>query len=132
MPKTITPRPPFKFANGKTVHLDLQFKDAYKDEYTNDTLSPEQIKHAMLDEISYLCKEVVEGITLQEALDDPAHVLVPGRWVNSNKGESDHPDCRGRYVAQEVNHGGEADAAFCAATPPLESKRILFSQWAKE
>ena len=50
----------------------------------------------------------------------------------SNKQDSRNPDCRGRYVAQEVNKGGEADAAFYAATPPLESKRMLFSMWAKE
>ena len=28
--------------------------------------------------------------------------------------------------------GGEADAAFYAATPPLEAKRVLFSRYASE
>ena len=42
------------------------------------------------------------------------------------------PDVRCRLVAQEVNHGDGPTDAFHAATPPLESKRLLFSQWATE
>ena len=60
----------------------------------------------MKDAIEYICKEVVEGVTLQEALADPDQVIVSGRWANSNKQDSQNPDVRGRYVAQEVNHGG--------------------------
>ena len=52
--------------------------------------------------------------------------------MTSNKQDSEHPDYRGRYVAQEINRGGEADAAFYAATPPLEAKRLLFSMWSRE
>ena len=52
--------------------------------------------------------------------------------MNCNKADTDQPKCKGRYVAQETNAGGEADAAFYAATPPLEAKRVLFSRWAKE
>ena len=37
---------------------------------------------------------------------------------------------RARLVAQEVSHF--EDLSFYAATPPLESKRMLFSQWASE
>ena len=86
----------------------------------------------MVDEIDYLCREVIEGVSLQEALDDPDHVLIGGRWVTSNKQDAQNPDCRGRYVGQEINRGGEADAAFYAATPPLEAKRMLFSLWPHE
>ena len=39
---------------------------------------------------------------------------------------------QGRYVAQEINVGGGADASFYAATPPLEAKRLLMSRWATE
>ena len=31
----------------------------------------------------------------------------------------------GRLVAQEVNMGGEANAAFYAATPPLDAKKLI-------
>ena len=52
------------------------------------------------------------------------------RWVLNNKGDIHSPDVRARLVAQEVFDG--PDAAFYAATPPLEAKRMLLSQWATE
>ena len=69
---------------------------------------------------------------MEEALRDPEHVIVPGRWVKCNKETPERPKCRGRFVAQECNPGGEAGASFYAATPPLEAKRVLLSQWAKK
>ena len=123
---------PLKFAEGKVVELDLQRRDSYRDEYTNDVLPKDHVRAAMANEISYLCREAIEGIPLKETLADPKHVLVSGRWITSNEHDAERPDCRGRYVAQEINHGGEADAAFYAATPPLEAKRKLFSMWSSE
>ena len=52
------------------------------------------------------------------------------RWVNCNKNDINDPDVRCRLVAQEVNTF--ADESFYAATPPLEAKRLLFSQWSTE
>ena len=97
-------RVPFKYASGKVVELDLQWKDTYRDEYTNDILPTHHIRSAMAEEMEYLCREVLEGVSLQEALDDPDRVLIGGRWVTSNKQDAAHPDCRGRYVGQETNH----------------------------
>ena len=65
-----------------------------------------------------------------EALSDPEGKVVGGRWITSNKQDMNQPECRGRYVAQEVSHG--ADDAFYAATQPLDAKRVLLSQWAHE
>ena len=78
----------------------------------------------MYDELAYLCDEVFEGVPYDVAMRDPEKVVVSGRWVNCNKQDADNPKCRGRYVAQEVNVNGDADAAFYAATPhwrPRES-----------
>ena len=50
--------------------------------------------------------------------------------VICNKDDQSDPDVRARLVAQEVNT--HEDSSFFAATPPLESKRMLFSQWATE
>ena len=86
----------------------------------------------MYDELAYLCDEVFEGVPYDVAMRDPEKVVVSGRWVNCNKQDADNPKCRGRYVAQEVNVNGDADAAFYAATPPLEAKRVLFSRWVSE
>ena len=68
---------------------------------------------------------------LETAQKTPGHVLVKSRWVLCNKGDAEHPDMRARLVACEVNKG-QKDAAFYASTPPLESKKLLFSQYASE
>ena len=86
----------------------------------------------MLDELQYFCNIVFRGIDIKDALNDPDGKLVGCRWVNCNKGDLSDPDVRCRLVAQEVNHGDGPADAFYAATPPLEAKRLLFSQWAKE
>ena len=71
-------------------------------------------------------------MSLKEALSDPAGKVIGCRWVNCNKGDLANPDVRCRLVGQEVNHGDGPTEAFYAATPPLEAKRLLFSQWATE
>ena len=86
----------------------------------------------MLDEIRYICSEVVEGVSWEDMQDDTDRVVVGGRWVTHNKGDVENPRCRGRSVAQEVNTTGDADPFFYAATPPLEAKRVLMSRWASE
>ena len=86
----------------------------------------------MLDELQYFCNLVFRGVDIKDALKDPDGKVVGCRWVNCNKGDLSDPDVRCRLVAQEVNHGDGPTDAFYAATPPLEAKRMLFSQWATE
>ena len=59
------------------------------------------------------------------------HVYVRSRWVLSNKGDIDEPDMRARLVACEVNKG-QTKWDFYASTPPLESKKFLFSEHATD
>ena len=123
-----------KYMDGREVSLSLDsnFKPQYRDAYTNEMLPYEAAKDAMLDELSYFCSVVFQGVTTDEALKDSNGKIVGCRWVNCNKGDLENPDVRCRLVAQEVNHGDGPTDAFYAATPPLESKRLLFSQWATE
>ena len=91
------------------------------------------VRAAIIDELKYFNDRVWKFLSAAEARKLYPHgTFVGGRWVTHNKGDADQPKCRGRYVAQEVNKGGEADAAFYAATPPLEAKRVLFSRFASE
>ena len=124
----------FKYLDGREVSLSLDpnFKPQYKDEYTNEILPYEAAKDAMLDELQYFCSVVFRGVSLDAAMADPEGKIVGCRWVNCNKGDVAEPDVRCRLVAQEVNHGDGPTDAFYAATPPLEAKRMLFSQWATE
>ena len=124
----------FKYFDGREVSLALDdnFKPQYKYEYTSEILPYESAKDAMLDELQYFCSIVFRGVTMDEAMNDPSGKIVGCRWVNCNKGDASEPDVRCRLVAQEVNHGDGPTEAFYAATPPLEAKRMLFSQWASE
>ena len=58
----------------------------------------------------------------------PHGKFVGGRWITHNKGDSQHPQIRCRYVAAESAHAN--DLAFYASTPPLEAIRVLVSQMA--
>ena len=60
-----------------------------------------------------------------EVKRDTGAVVVGGRWVLVNKGDTTNAKIRARLVATEVNH--EHDLAFYASTPPLEAKRLIFS-----
>ena len=124
----------FKFLNGynQTIRLGQHFKEVYKDEYTLEPLPKEETKAAMHDELSYFCEKVFRGVSYEEAVNDPEGKIIGSRFVNCNKGDSEKPDVRCRLVAQEINHGSEGCEDFYAATPPLEAKRLLFSEWASK
>ena len=124
----------FNYMDGREISLSLDsnFKPQYKDEYTSEWLPHEATKDAMLDELSYFCQVVFKGVSSEEAMADPEGKIIGCRWVNCNKGDLENPDVRCRLVGQEVNHGDGPTDAFYAATPPLEAKRLLFSQWATE
>ena len=83
---------------------------------------------AMQEELAYFCDKVWVGVPLSEALADADGKIIGSRWVNCNKNDINDPDVRCRLVAQEINL--HHDDSFYAATPPLEAKRMLFSEWA--
>ena len=120
----------FKHKGGKVEHTDLIFKEVYKDEYTLEELPMGHVRLAMQEELEYFCDKVWVMVPLTEAQSDPDGKIIGSRWVNCNKNDINDPDVRCRLVGQEVNT--HADESFYAATPPLEAKRLLFSQWSTE
>ena len=118
----------FKHDKGRSEVRKLEFKERYKDEYTGEDLPMGYVREAMREELDYFCDRVWVGVPLSEAQSDPEAKIVGSRWVNCNKNDAHDPDVRCRLVAQEVNL--HADDSFYAATPPLEAKRLLFSQFA--
>ena len=86
----------------------------------------------MIDELDYFNEHVWEVDTLEHMKTVPDYILVRSRWVMANKGDSAEPDMRARLVGCEVNKGGEKNDQFFASTPPLEAKKILFSQFSSE
>ena len=59
----------------------------------------------------------------------PDHIYVRSRWVCCSKGDDSMPDVRCRLVACEINKGGDRPDHFCARTPPLEAKKLLFARF---
>ena len=84
----------------------------------------------MHEQLKYFCNNAWVAVPLSEAQNDAESKIGGSRWVNCNNNDINDPDVRCRLVAQEVNL--HADDSFYAATPPLEAKRLLFSQWATE
>lgn len=97
------------------------------DKYTREQLDGPLIQEAMPDDMRYVCQHVW-NIATEEAMQiDPNKVVIGGRWVACDKGDVERPTMRARYVATETNH--QDDTAYFAATPPLESIRVLLSQF---
>ena len=69
-------------------------------------LPREHTKEAVYDELACFCEHIFRGISHDdEAADDLQGKITRSQW----SGARDN---------------------FCAATPPLEAKRLLFSEWA--
>ena len=87
------------------------------------------VRSAMKEEPDYFCDRVWVCVPLADAQNDPDGKIIGSRWVNCNTNDIHDPDVRCRLVAQEVNI--HADESFYAATPPLEAKRLWFSEFSK-
>lgn len=62
----------------------------------------------------------------QECWDKTSGPPITTTWVDVNKGDQQERDVRCRLVAREM--GGAKSNELYAATPPLEAKRLLFSE----
>ena len=53
--------------------------------------------------------------------------VIQGRWIDVNKGSSEIPEYRSRYVGKEFNRGHAATSDLYAATPNFEALKLLVS-----
>ena len=113
--------------DGTESVVKFVYKDRYVDEYAGEELPIEETKAAIANELSYFCEHVWMGANASAAHSDPEAKTIPSRWVFCNKGDSETPDVRARLVGCEVNT--YKDDSFYASTPPLEAKRMLFSDF---
>jgi hypothetical protein len=75
---------------------------------------------------------VYTRVTRAEAQASGKGKIVQGRWIDVNKGSSEIPDYRSRYVGKELNRGQAGTSDLYAATPPLEALKLLVSSCATE
>ena len=104
------------------------FKTVYKDEYTGEELPNGLVRAAMEEELNYFNLHVWDAVEKKLAYRTDDFKLVRMRWVICNKGDDREYDVRARLVACEINTY-KTDEYF-ASTPPLEAKRLLFSEYA--
>lgn len=106
---------------------DKHMNDTYFDTCTSEPLPSKLVKQAIADELSYFNKIVWKATRTEETKKAEDVHLVRTRWVMCNKGDDAAPDIRARLVACEVNNS--RDDSYFASTPPLESMKILFSDY---
>ena len=106
------------------------FKATYLDEYTREPLPSNLVQAAIKEELEYFNSRVWELSDARKVLGDGESKVIRTRWVICNKGDAGRPDIRARLVACELNTFKSDD--FFASTPPLEAKRLLFSQLASQ
>ncbi len=100
--------------------------EAFRDSVTGQPLRADLVRAARKLEMEYVAsKGVWEKRPRSEALARTGRAPITVRWVDTNKGDDDHPNYRSRLVAREIRRAGE-DPIF-APTPPLESLRTIVS-----
>ena len=99
-----------------------------RDEYTGEPLSHELVRRGKAEELKYFkSKNVWREVPRSRAAGKR---VVGTRWVCSNKGDEENPEVRCRLVCQEVKTYQSEE--FFAATPPVESLRLIMSMAAED
>lgn len=99
-----------------------------RDEYTGEILDPGLVHKGKMEELDYFVSKQVWRVVPRKRAE--GHKIVGTRWVCCNKGDAERPEIRCRLVAQEVNMYKTDD--FFAATPPVETLRIILSMAAED
>ena len=95
------------------------------DDVTGQELNPADVRKARAKEMQYVVDKQVWKVVPRAMAQQNGWKVIPTRWIDVNKGDSQQPNYRSRLVAKEFNTG-EQDGLF-AATPPLEAVRLLIS-----
>ena len=96
-----------------------------RDDVSGEELLPEWVEQARREEMTYFHKLGVYKVVPRSHQQRTGGKIVSTRWVDTNKGDTQHPNCRSRLVGREFNV--ERDDSLYAATPPLEALRLILS-----
>jgi hypothetical protein len=101
------------------------------DDVKRGALDPERVMDARAKELQYLRDHgVYEYVTVAEAKATSGKPPLRLKWIDSNKGDSEHPNYRSRLVCTEVRRKGMTP--IFSATPPLEAIRVLVAKVSSE
>ena len=99
------------------------------DDQSGAWLQPELMAKARREEIAYFkAMNVYRKVPLTKCWEVTGKDPIAVRWVDINKGDTNHPDYRSRLVAKEFRVDVRPD--LYAATPPSECLRLLISKLA--
>ena len=100
--------------------------EKYYDEITGTQLNTEKVREARADELTFIDRFNVWTPGPRPAKGS-GYAVIRGRWVDVNKGDSDNPVYRSRYVGQQIKKGVKTAfvSEFFAAMPPLSSSKLL-------
>jgi hypothetical protein len=111
--------------------------DSYRDTVTGAALQTSLVRAAQKEELDYMAKLNVwtrfEDMASARAeiarRGKQVDAVIASKWVITNKADESAPDIRCRLVGTEVAYGktANAEAAFFAATPPLEATKALLA-----
>ena len=97
------------------------------DEVTHVELPAKLVREARAEGLEYFnTLPVWRVVKTQECWDATGRPPISTKWVDVNKGDQNDYGIRCRLVAREM--GGAKSDEFYAPTPPLEAKRLLFSE----
>ena len=100
------------------------YKDvSFYDDITGYAMDQEKAIAARKLEMDFFRKMNVYTKVPRREAQDGGHKIITTRWLDVNKGDATNPDYRARLVGRELNT--EARLDLFAATPPLESLRII-------
>ena len=94
------------------------------DEYTGILLPKDLVRQAKKDELEFVRSKRVWRIVPRSHAG--RRRILGTLWASCNKGDELHPEIRCRRVAQEIKTPN-ASSQFYAATPPVETLRLILS-----
>ena len=90
-------------------------------------MDPILVRKAREEEMQYVKKHAVfEKVPLSQCWKVTDKILIKTGWADTNKGTSECPNVRSRYVAKEYNTRPRPDL-FSAASP-LEGVKLVISE----
>ena len=106
----------------------------FVDDVDGGILPKEEVKKARSLEMDYLYKQGVYRVVKRSEVTAEGIKPIEVRWIDTNKGDPEHPNYRSRLVVREIKARKSPEEQLPAnllfsSTPPLEAMRLLCSLW---
>ena len=106
----------------------------FVDDVNGGILPTEEVKKARSLEMDYLYKQGVYRVVKRSEATAEGIKPIEVRWIDTNKGDPEHPNYRSRLVVREIKARKSPEEQLPAnllfsSTPPLEAMRLLCSLW---